>query len=153
MAMNRRMSIALIAVAGTLLPQLAQPKGTTVGLSIAGPGISAPLYTSEPALIAANVWGGGYADWEAGPIGTLDSELPYYQIYFWTQPRLDNVQINYVIRYRWEENANRAVVCLPGLRDPWYYVNVANIIMEDRDGNCFWASEAWGKAVKDLLPQ
>ena len=138
--------IAIVFVSGP-----AFGKGTTVQLSITGPGINAPLHLSDQSVITANVWFGNFADWDTGRVEPPVDDSSQYLVHFWVQFGPGDIQMKYVIRYHWNEELNRAVVCLPGRRDIWYRNNSYSILRDGQDGNCFYADQDWGAAIKAAL--
>ena len=150
--MNARIPLLFTVLAVVFLSESTQAKGTTIQLSITGPGLEAPLHISDKLLTSANVWFGNFIDWNAGGVDPNANESFQYRIHFWVKfPRRADIQMKYVIWYQWDDQLNRAIVCLPGQRDPWYYVNVYSILREGADGSCFYADSDWGKAVRDAL--
>jgi len=147
----RRVITMFVALTSVLGVNLVAAKGATVQLTITGPGIEAPIHSHDESVISASVWGGGFADWDTGPIDGALAQRSDYQIYFWVQLPRGPIQMKYMIQYRWDSTSDRAVVCLPGERDPWYYVNVSSII-RGNEGGCFYAEEKWGNAIHGILP-
>lgn len=138
--------VAMVTFAGPVMG-----KGITVELSITGPGLSVPFHTRDSEVIDVSVWGGNFADWESGAVGEPDVDLDRYLVHFWVQVPRSTVQMKYVLWYVWDPNAQRAIVYLPGRRDPWYRTNVYSILREDRDGRWFFATAPWGTAMKRVL--
>ncbi len=130
----------------------AHGKGITVELSITGPGMSAPIHTSDAGAIDVNVWGGNFADWEKGVVDEPSLDLGRYLVHFWIQlPRSTTVQLKYVVWYVWDSDTQRALVYLPGPKDQWYRTNTYSILREGVDGHWFYASRPWGLALKKVL--
>ena len=145
--MISRFVTALFLITGLVSSEAALPKGTTVQLSITGPNLPRPVHSSDHALIAASVWGGNFANWNAGQAPAPDQNSPQYLVHFWVEFAPGDVHMKYVIRYQWDDDAQHAVICLPGRRDPWYTINVYSISREGKDGKCFYADDSWGRAV------
>ncbi|SHF62546.1 hypothetical protein SAMN04487965_2420 [Microbulbifer donghaiensis] len=133
------------------MTNVAYGKGVTVELSITGPGLKAPVHTSDAEAIGANVWRGNFADWDSGVIEEPPAGLARYVVYFWVQVPRSTVQLKYALGYVWDPDTQRAVVYLPGPRDEWYRTNVSSILREGQDGHWFYASEPWGESVKRAL--
>ena len=148
--MNARIPIVMIVLAGLSVSEPADAKGRTIQLTITGPGLESPLHSSENSLTSASVWGGGYIDWETGPIDKAVGESPVYLVHFWVQLPRGPIQMKYIVGYRWDDESSRAIICIPGERNPWYSVNVSSII-RGNEGSCYFAEETWGKAVKSVL--
>ena len=148
--MNVRIPLALLAIASVFATEATEAKGMTIELSITGPGLKVPLHSSDKLLTSANVWLGGIFDTQSPSIDTMVNESLDYRVHFWMQLPQGNIQMKYVVWYRWDNEANRAIVCLPGQRDPWYNVNVYSII-RGYEGSCQDAEEKWGRAVKSIL--
>jgi len=148
--MNARIPIALLAIASVFASGVTESKGTTIELSITGPDLEAPLHSRDKLLTSANVWFGGIFDPESGPLDTTADESSDYRIHFWVQFSQGDIQMKYFVWYRWDADSDRAIVCLPGETDPWYFVNVYSIFRGD-EGSCLYANEEWGRAVKSIL--
>ena len=145
-----RIMVALLAV--ILIPaQFAIAKAPTAEVTVTGPELDKPLHTSDDAIIAANVWTGNFIDWEAGEVGLPRADAPLYQVHFWVQLDANDIQMKYVLDFQWLEEANRAVVCLPGPQSIWYRTNVYTILRTGQDGNCYYAERDWGLAVQAAL--
>ncbi|MEO1245067.1 MAG: hypothetical protein AAFX56_05205 [Pseudomonadota bacterium] len=148
--MNLRKLTACILSIVVLSAVPAHAEGPTVQLTISGPGLDAPLHTSEESVLSANVWSGNYVDWGAGPQDTAEDEALDYHVHFWVRPPEGPIQISYFLRYRWDDEANRAILCIPGRRDVWHGLNVASVY-RGNEGGCFYAKEEWGAAVRAAL--
>ena len=147
-----RVITIFVALASVLGVNRAEAKGPTVQLTITGPGIEVPIHSDDDSVTSASVWGGNFVDSDSGPIENALAQRSDYQIYFWVQIPRGPIQMKYMIQYRWDSSSDRAIVCLPGERDPWYYVNVSSII-RGTEGGCFYAEEEWGNAIKAMLPR
>jgi hypothetical protein len=147
----RIVPICLLAVTGFVAnPCLA--KGTTIELTITGPGFESPIHTSDPTAVSAIVWGTNFFDSEAGPVSVPDDSLPRMNVYFWVRLPDKSVEMKYVVSYIWQPGGEYAVVCFPGPREAWYEVNVSSILRKGVDGNCFRAENDWGRAIRRILP-
>ena len=129
----------------------AHAKGPTVQISISGPELEVPLHSSSSSLIAPNVWMGGIFDRDSGPIEYEADESKMYRIHFWTRSTPDGTNLVYVVLYFWNEELDRAIVCLPGERSKWYWLNLSTIGRGDEDGSCFYANATWGAAVAETI--
>ncbi len=132
-------------------PGVALGKGDTVELSITGPALVAPVHTSDEVAIGVSVWGGQFADWDAGAVSEPPSALPRYLVHFWVQVPRGTVQMKYVVEYVWDSDAQRAYVHLPGPREIWHRTNVYSILRRGQDGHWFHATEPWGEAIRRVL--
>jgi len=142
---------AILLVALTMAPA-AFGKGITVAISITGPGLETPLQTTDANAIDVSVWGGDFANWEAGAISEPASELPRYLVHFWVQvPRSSTVQLKYVVWYVWDPSQERALIYLPGPQDLWYRTNTRSILRDGFDGHWFYAVEHWAGAIKQSI--
>jgi hypothetical protein len=146
----RFISLCLIAAA-FLAASPGFAKGTTVELTIAGPGLEAPIHTTDPVAISAMVWGTNFFQVDAGPVpGPKAGQAPF-DVYFWVGlPRQGPIQLKYVVHFFWETEGDQGVVCFPGRRSPWYQTNTRSILREGIDGHCFLAEEEWGKAIRGI---
>lgn len=148
--MTMRFPIAVILLS-TLISYTAAAKAPTAQITITSPRLETPLETSDPKIISAHVWMGNFADWESGPITDPQDDSHPYQLHFWVRLAADDVRLKYVLKYRWLEEENRALVCLPGRGDIWYSTNVYSILRKGQDGNCYYAESEWGLAVEAAL--
>lgn len=141
----------------TILCQVAFAKPETASLSIIGPGISSVIETTAPAAIAPSVWGGQFVDWGAATTEPL-AALPRYTVKFHVESGSGTTRVAYVVHYVWDPEAGRASVYVPGPDDEWYRLNISSIIRDGgdgrewRDGRWYYASDAWGRAIRGLLP-
>ena len=143
---------SIVLLAALVVATSASGKGVTVALSVTGPGIETPLQLTDESAVDVSVWGGNFANWEAGAVSAPAPELPRFLVHFWVElPRTDTVQLKYVVWYVWDTSQERALIYLPGPRDIWYRTNTRSILREGQDGNWFQASEPWGRAIKEAL--
>lgn len=126
-------------------------KGQTVSLSITGPSLTTPIHTTDEAAIDVSVWGGQFADWEAGAVNVPSDSLERYTVHFWVQVPRGTVQMKYVIDYVWDPETERALVYLPGPRNIWHQTNVYSILRRGQDGHWFHATQPWANAIKRVL--
>lgn len=149
--MIRRLSSTMAALTCVLMSGTTFAKGTTVQVTVTGPGLEAPLHISNAEVTSANVWGGNFADWDAGSVEISSVYPEPFLLHFWVQFGPGDIQMKYVLRYQWHKESDRAIVCLPGRRDIWYRTNVFSILREGLDGSCFYAAKEWGSAVRAAL--
>ena len=150
--MNTRIATLWIIAVTAFAADICLAKGTTVELTITGPGFELPIHTTDAAAISAFVWGSNFFEPEAGPVPVPGDTLPRMNVHFWVRSPDASIQMKYVVSYIWQPDGEFAVVCFPGPRDLWYRTNVYSILREGIDGHCFRASEDWGRAIKDALP-
>jgi hypothetical protein len=140
-----------LALAAALTPSLLA-KGPTVKLAISGPGLADVLTVTDRKAIEATVWGGEFIDRQNGSVPEPPPGLPRYTIQFYVEPPRREVRMMYVVEYVWDPTSNRAIVHLPGRADTWYWLNVSTILRDGADGKWFYASTAWGAAIRRVLP-
>ncbi len=140
-----------LAFAAALTPSLLA-KGPTVKLAISGPGLPDVLTVTDRKAIEATVWGGEFIDRRKGSVPEPPPGLPRYTIQFYVEPPRREVRMMYVVEYVWDPTSNRAIVHLPGRADKWYWLNVSTILRDGADGQWFYASTAWGAAIRSVLP-
>lgn len=145
------MNVRLALIFCMILPLPAFAKAPTASVTITGPRLEQPLQLADEAIIAANVWAGNFADWDSGAVNNPESSDPAYHVHFWVRLAADDIRLKYVLDFRWLSDEKRAIVCLPGRSDPWYYVNVYTILRTGQDGNCFYAAPEWGEAMHAAL--
>ena len=147
-------TLRLIILAALLVAaNAAVAKGGTVQLSITGPDLGVPIHTSDEDAIGVSVWGGDFANWDAGAVAEPPETLQRYLIHFWVQAPRDSVELKYVVTYVWDSLAGRALVYLPGPRDIWHQTNVYSILRRGQDGYWFYATEKWGEAIARIAHQ
>jgi len=150
--MTTRFPIALILLAA-IIPYTVAAKAPTAQITITGPQLETPLHTSDPTIIAAQVWMGNFADWSSGPVAAPQGDSRSYQLYFWVRLNPDDIRLKYVLEFQWLEEEDRALICLPGHRSIWYSTNVYSILRTGQDGNCYYAEAKWGQAIQAALTQ
>jgi len=150
--MTTRFPIPLILLS-LIIPYSVDAKAPTAQITITGPKLVTPLNTTDPAITAAHVWMGNFADWSSGPVTAPQDDSDPYQLHFWVRLNPDDIRLMYVLEYRWLEKEDRAVVCLPGRRSVWYSTNVSSILRTGKDGNCYYSEAKWGRAIQAALRQ
>ncbi len=142
-------------VFGAILVTIAVPvfaKGPTIKLTINGPSLGSPVVVTNKEAIFATVWGGEFVNWGAGSVAAPSSELARYTVQFHVLPPRSEVKMLYVVTYVWDAAAQRALVHLPGRGEEWYRLNVSTILRDGYDGKWFYASDTWGRAIRQALP-
>jgi hypothetical protein len=162
--MNRaRIPFLAALLATSMITATLVAKGSTVRLTIAGPGLSSPLELTSPAAIAANVYGGNFIGNRATE---PDKAFPRYTVSFYVElpgssiPRMLYVEppeeigrMMYVVYYARNPRTGQGFVYLPGRDDGWYRFNIHTIGREEQDGKWHEATPAWSAAIAAALPQ
>ena len=148
--MTLRLSLAAVSLL-LLVPCLVAAKPPTAQITFTGPQLEMPLNVTDPDVISAHVWMGNFADWNSGPVIAPTDELQPYLLHFWVRLNPEDIQLKYVLEYRWLGDEDRALICLPGRQSVWYSTNVYSIRRRGQDGNCYYAEADWGRAVQTAL--
>jgi len=148
-ALRSPFGVFFVFCLASLAPMPGNAKGATVQVSISGPGMQAPIHTTDPAAIAPNAWGGNFALLDAGPVPEPDRNLPRYQIHLWVDLG-DSVEVKYSVLLVTEPSSGKAFAYLPGPHDRWYANNVYTII-RGSEGRWFRANERWAKAIHEII--
>ncbi|HEV8393350.1 MAG TPA: hypothetical protein VGQ37_03705 [Vicinamibacterales bacterium] len=131
-----------------------EAKGTTVKLTLTGPGLAAPVEIVEPSILnQSNVWGGSF-------IGeTLDAEppvkQPIYTVSFDVLPpeRLhEPARTMYTVSLARDARSGALLLYLPGRGEPGYWLNVRSMLRDGQDGYWHRPPAAWASAVAKYLP-
>jgi hypothetical protein len=123
-------------------------KGTTIKLSITGPGLTEPLVVTDAAALV-HVWGNDFI----GPLSDApNSALPRYQVSFHVQPlRSTDVKVMYVVRYVVDPRTKEAFVYLPGRGEDGFRLNIGTMLRDNDDGRWHRAPQAWSRPISDKL--
>jgi hypothetical protein len=142
-------------VVGTLLIVFSQSltaKAPTVRLTIAGPGLPAPVDTTAPEALAS-IWAGPFI---GGPADEPDTSLPRYLITFyvrwWEQGWGETIKPKYVVWYVHDPRTKRGFVYLPGRGEDGYSMNAQSMSRDGQDGRWHSAAVEWSEAVAKKLP-
>jgi hypothetical protein len=146
---NQRSACCLAFLLVAVAP-LCIAKGITVQVSISGPGIRLPIHSSDPALIAANAWGGNFADAKAGAVQEPPRDLPRYQVHLWVDLGESGTQLKYTLLFVPDARSDRAWVQIPGAQDRWYKNNVYTII-RGNEGQWLNAEPKWAAAARRAI--
>lgn len=142
--------IALLALLAT--PGSAPAKAATVKLIISGPDLPAPLeVTDEQILNLSNVWVGQFLDGSRGSPEKSPEGLKPYELTFYVKLRDEDVRMMYVAYYYPDPSAKLGYIYLPGIHEPWYYLNVRSILRAGQDGRWNYASPAWEALIKPVI--
>ncbi len=151
--MTRRFVLVALVVMVVASVVLLHAKGETTKIVVTGPGLAQPLELTDKEVLAANVWAGEFVDWAKGKAVAPGANASRYLLQFHVRaPRMEP-RMMYVVRYAWDDSANRALVYLPGRGDEWYRLNVSTILRDGLDGHWFYATDRWSRAVRRALPQ
>lgn len=138
------LSIVLLVSVTTLA------KGPTVRLTVAGPGLAAPVDIRTPEAIRPSVWGGEFI---GQPAAEPPAVLRRYLVSFHVDlPRDQGVRVMYVVKYARDPFTGQGFVYLPGRQDTWGEVNRHTIGRDGQDGRWHRAERRWSDAVAAALP-
>jgi hypothetical protein len=141
-----RISLVGASVVTLFLVTLAA-KGSTVKLTVAGPGLAHPIdITSSDALV--NVWDD---DLIRTPAAAPDKALPRYLISFYVEPLRSTVRMMYVVHYVRNYKTGEGFIYLPAPGEEWYRLNISTIMREAHDGRWHHAPKAWSNAIAAAL--
>ena len=143
--------IAAFVLMGTIV---AGAKGTTVKLTLTGPGLGAPVEIVDPAVLAlSNVWEGSFigrtmaaAPQLKGPVYTVafDVQLPEWQ--------RAGIKRMYTVRVARDARLGLLFLYLPGRGDDAYALNASTMLRDLQDGHWHRPSAAWATALAKYLP-
>lgn len=132
-----------------------EAKGTTVKLTLAGPGLAAPVEIVDTAILrGSNVWEGSFLGEtldappsEAGATYTLTFDVlpPEWM----RQPP----RTMYTVLLARDAKSGGLFLYLPGRADPGYRLNVSTMLREGQDGHWHRPPSAWASAVAKHLPK
>lgn len=150
--MTRR---GILSVLPLLLPQALRAKGDTVRISIAGPGLAAPVEITEGVGLF-QVWSGPgtssrepqsfLADWAAGAVEPPESKLTYQITVHTTRPAPHSI---YFVLYR-IDSSGKGYVYIPGKDHPAYTDNTW-LILRSVEGKWFRAWKEWEAIAHPLI--
>lgn len=142
-----RLLLVILALAAA--PEGVVAKGVTRHLTLAGPGLPAPLAVTAPGALA-NVWAG---DFLGLPCDAPPAHLPRFLVSFHVQPpRPTVVRVVYVVHYVADPATGDGFIYLPGTSEEGYRRNIGTIVRPSQDGRWHRASEAWSRALNAHLP-
>ena len=131
-----------------------EAKGTTVKLTITGPGIAAPVEIVERGIVdQSNVWEGSFIGerLEAAPQVTL----PLYTVTFDVQlPEWQRAGVRrmYTVSVARDPRGGGLLLYLPGRGEPGYGLNVSTMLRDTQDGHWHRPPAAWASLVAKYLP-
>lgn len=131
-------------------------KGDTVGITITGADLAAPIEITDPAVARFRVWSGPgtssnepqglNVDWARG-IVEPPKGLQVYEVSFVTTRGNPGT---YVVRYALDPSTNQGYVYIPGNTDSGYRDNVW-LIYRGIEGHWFHAWSEWEKLANPLI--
>ena len=131
-----------------------EAKGTTVKLTVTGPGLAAPVEIVERAILdQSNVWDGSFIGdtLEAAPLAppprytvTFDVQLPAWQ--------RAGVKRMYTVSVARDARSGGLVLYLPGRGEPGYGLNAGTMLRDSQDGRWHRPPAAWASLVAKYLP-
>jgi hypothetical protein len=147
-----RCSFALIAV--LLASAALEAKGTTVKLTLTGPGLVRPVEITEPDMLQGwNVWEG----WFIGETIAIPPRIkgPIYQVAFdvrlpeWMRA---GVKTMYTVSVARDVRSGALWLYLPGRGEPGYALNVRTMLRDTQDGHWHRPPAPWASALAKYLP-
>jgi hypothetical protein len=147
----RRFLVALVLIAACIG---VEAKGTTVKLSLTGPGLAQPIEIVEPAIL------GGSNVWEGSFIGDTLAAAPPVKPRIYTlsfDVRLpewmrQGVKTMYTVSLARDAKSGELLLYLPGRGEPGYPRNVGTMLRDGQDGHWHRASLAWATALAKYVP-
>jgi hypothetical protein len=132
-----------------------EAKGTTVRLTLSGPGLSAPVAIVEPAILdQSNVWEGRFIG------ATLDAAprvaAQVYTVRFDVQPpewMRQAPRAMYTVQLARDARSGELLLYLPGRGDAGYALNVTTMLRDTDDGRWHRPSSTWASSVERYLPR
>ena len=147
--MHRSLAARTLAIL-TLMVALAAglaAKGPTTRLVITGPGLSQPVETTDPKVLA-NVWAGRFI---AQPAPDPDCALPRYLVTFYVQPPREMPRAMYVVTYVRDPQSGSGFIYLPGRGEDGWRTNVSTILRDGQDGRWHHADREWSESLARVL--
>lgn len=145
---RRLVLAASVALIGT---GLAYAKRPIEMITVAGPGLAAPVETTDVELLAlSNPWVGKFANWGTSTQGG-PQDAPVYDVTLHARLRGPESRGIYQFRYAPGPNGRPGQIYLPGKGEPWYRQNVSVILREGHDGRWHAAAPEWEAHIKRAL--
>jgi hypothetical protein len=143
------LATVLIAASAVL-----EAKGTTVKLTLSGPGLAAPIEIVAPAVLTgSNVWEGSFIGDKLGAappvkapiyILTFDVQLPEWM--------RQGVKTMYTVSLARDAKSGELLLNLPGPGEAGYLRNVGTILRDGQDGHWHRPPLAWATAIDKYIP-
>jgi hypothetical protein len=143
-----RTGLLLVAVFAGALVAGVEAKGTTVRLTVAGPGLPYPVELASSDAVKANVFGGAFV---GKAVAQPDRALPRYTVSFFVETPRNPVRMMYVVGFVRNPQTGETSVYIPGPADEWYRLNIRTIL-RGQEGEWHRADASWGSAVARVLP-
>jgi len=131
-----------------------EAKGTTVKLTLTGPGLAAPVEIVEPAILhGSNVWEGSFLGetLDAPPPGATATHTLTFEVQtpeWMRQPP----RTMYTVLLARDAKSGGLLLYLPGRGEPGYRVNVSSMLRDTQDGHWHRPSASWAAALARYLP-
>jgi len=149
----RRICFAALAVIALSIGL--EAKGTTVKLTLTGPGLAAPAEIVEPAILdRSNVWEGSFLGevLDTAPGGTP----PTFSLNFVVQTPLwmrQPPRTMYTVLLVRDAKSGGLLLYLPGRGESGYQLNVSTMLRDMHDGHWHRPPAAWASAIAVYLPR
>jgi hypothetical protein len=142
-------------LAFVLLASIAlEAKGTTVKLTLTGPGIAVPIEIVAPDVLAgSNVWEGSFLG--AALDGVPRVKKPIYTVSFDVQTpewMRQPVKTMYAVSVARDAATGELVLYLPGRGQPGYSLNVSAMLRDGQDGQWHRPPLTWATAIGKYIP-
>ena len=143
-----------------VLPLLAlsvglQAKGSTVKLTLTGPGLAAPVEIVDSAILdGSNVYAGSFLGETQQAVPSV--ETPIYTLSFHVQSpewMRRPVKAMYAVSVARDARTGALWLYLPGRGESGYALNVGTILREGQDGHWHRPPQAWALALAKYLPR
>ena len=128
-------------------------KGTTVKLTLSGPGLAAPIEIVDPAILGgSNVWEGSFI---GGTLAAPPLQPPMYTLTFdvrlpeWMR---QGVKTMYAVSLTRDAKSGELLLYLPGRGEPGYPRNVGTMLRDGQDGHWHRPPAAWAAAIAKYIP-
>jgi hypothetical protein len=140
--------VAIVALASIGL----HAKGSTVKLTITGPGLRAPIEIVEPSILeASNVFAGSFVGETLTVTPAVKRRI--YTVTFDLQPPQNKpVRTAYAVSVARDAKSGVLLLYLPGRGEAGYALNVGTILRDGQDGHWHRPSHAWASALAKYLP-
>jgi hypothetical protein len=149
--MKRSLAMLTVILLTLLFPRPAQAKSSTVKITISGGDLSKTIEVDDSQILdASNIWSGKFLDRTRGTAKKLPEGLRRYEVSFYIRGNDNGLARRYVLYY-YPSTTDPGYIYLPGKGETWYWLNVAAILREGRDGNWNYASPAWESLIKSVI--
>jgi hypothetical protein len=146
-----RNCLLLLALGAALLVRAAGAKGAADKITIAGPGIEAPLEITDPDILDRfNPWGGQFFG-TGGPLEYPPYVKNPYLVRFYLENTKGEMELRYVLYYYANPSGGSGYLYLPGPGEPYYSTNAGLIMRGSADGNWHKALPAWDRVIDDAV--